>query len=254
MEEVAARAPLVFAIVAVLGLTLALSGRSVVGGERDPDSGGATARAKAPGYLLLNLLFLGAMLGPADWKLFPLLLSGLGILAAGEITEALGLTADRRARAALSALGIVYVPAGLAALFVLWSSREDGGAAAFVYLCVAANDAFAQLIGARWGRRRLAPALSPGKTVAGAAGGLAAAALMGLALAPLPMAMGAAYGLGVGAAALAGDLLVSAVKRAAGLKDFGRLLGPQGGLLDRVDGLLLAAVVAAVWGWLLRGR
>lgn len=252
MEGVAERAPLVFTVFALLGLALTLSGRPRASGKGHAEAGGATARAKAPGYLLLNLLFLGAMLGPAGWKLLPLLLSGLGILAAGEVNAALGATTDRRVRAALVGLGLLYVPAGLAALFFLWTGREDGGAAVFVYLCVAAHDAFAQLIGARWGRRPLAPGLSPGKTAAGAAGGLAAAALMGLALAPTPLA--AAYGLGIGAAALAGDLLVSAVKRAAGLKDFGRLLGPQGGLLDRIDGLLLAAVVAAAWGWGLRGR
>lgn len=238
IADVGGRIVPAFVVFGLVGLGLAVRRKGV--------EGPTAAGRKAPGYLLLNVIFLGAMLSPGSWRLFPLLLALLGFQAAREIGRAWGGAPDGRARAALAGLGWVYVPAGLVALFGLWRSLAGGQLAAFLYLCVAAHDAFAQLLGARWGRRPLARGLSPGKTVEGAVGGLGAAVLMALALAPVPAA--AALGLGIGVAALVGDLVVSAVKRAAGLKDFGGLLGPQGGVLDRIDGLLLAAVAGAV-GW-----
>lgn len=237
----AARLLLVFSAFAVVGVVLALAGR----GGRAPGGGGASAagaRRKAPSYLLLNLLALGVLLSPPAWRLFLLLLLLCGLAGTREIAAALARRPGDRARAALLGLGLLYLPAGLLALAWLEQAPDGGRQVAFLYLCVAAHDAFAQVVGDRLGRRRLAPRLSPGKTVAGAAGGLAAGGLMGLAL--LPSGSAALLGLALGGAALAGDLLVSAVKRAAGLKDFGRLLGPQGGVLDRIDGLLLAALLA----------
>ncbi len=241
----AARLLVVFALFAAAGLALAMRGGRTAGGGQAGSGGGPRgpgARRKAPSYLLLNLLALGALLSPPAWRLFPLLLLLCGLAGAREIAAALARRPSGRARIALLGLALLYLPAGLLALAWLAQAPLGGRQVAFLYLCVAAHDAFAQVIGDRWGRRRLAPRFSPGKTVAGAAGGLAAGGLMGLAL--LPSAGAALLGLALGGAALAGDLLVSAVKRAAGLKDFGRLLGPQGGILDRIDGLLLAALLA----------
>jgi phosphatidate cytidylyltransferase len=140
----------------------------------------------------------------------------------------------------------VYLPACLAAY--LWIQRGDssGFRAVFLYLVIAANDAFAQITGQLFGARPLAPRLSPAKTVEGALGGIIFASLMGAALSTTTgwsVLTGAGFGLVLGVAGLGGDLLASAWKRALGLKNFSALLGAQGGVLDRFDGLIFAAPV-----------
>lgn len=254
MDSIPARIALAFFLFALVGLVLAGTGRErVVTTSADPKSGskayGPSARRKAPSYLLLNLVFLVAILAPARWGLFSLLLALIGVLSAAELLRAMTQATGWIPRGLIALFLLAYLPAALLALMMVYRTDSGRHLAAFLYLCVAAHDAFAQVLGSRWGRRPLAPRVSPGKTVAGALGGLAAAALMGAALAPVARAgapQAAVLGLALGAAALGGDLLASGVKRAAGLKDFGRILGPQGGVLDRVDGLLLAALVM-VW-------
>jgi phosphatidate cytidylyltransferase len=89
--------------------------------------------------------------------------------------------------------------------------------------------------------------ISPKKTLEGVAGGLVAAVLVGAVLLVAfgrPFLAGAFLGLFVGAAAQAGDLAESMLKRAAGAKESGRLIPGHGGLLDRIDSFLFAAPVA----------
>lgn len=95
--------------------------------------------------------------------------------------------------------------------------------------------------GRAWGSRRLAPAISPGKTWEGAAGGLLSAlGVASLLAVPAGLSYPAALGAGALASVLAqlGDLAESAIKRFAGVKDAGSLIPGHGGILDRCDGLL----------------
>ncbi|HLQ32154.1 MAG TPA: phosphatidate cytidylyltransferase [Chloroflexota bacterium] len=106
-------------------------------------------------------------------------------------------------------------------------------------------DTGAYLVGRRWGKRRLWPAISPGKTWEGTLAGTALAA--GLCLAAvrvLGLSYPQAIGLGVLIAVLAqlGDLVESAIKRQVGVKDAGSFLPGHGGILDRIDGLLFSTV------------
>jgi phosphatidate cytidylyltransferase len=126
-------------------------------------------------------------------------------------------------------------------------------------IVVKATDIGAYTVGRLWGRRKLAPLLSPGKTWEGAAGGLAFA-LAGalLALGPLAHALGVAsnrgwvawvacaaiYALLVSSAGIVGDLAESLLKRDAGVKDSSTWLPGFGGVLDLLDSLLVAAPVA----------
>ncbi len=110
-----------------------------------------------------------------------------------------------------------------------------------------ANDTGAYLVGSLAGRTRLLPVISPGKTVEGLIGGGLAA--LGVAWAVSQADTGIATrtwmlsGAGVVVTATVGDLLESAWKRAAGVKDSGTILPGHGGILDRFDGMLLAAPV-----------
>lgn len=149
---------------------------------------------------------------------------------------------------------------GLRLVFVEPSAAEAAaGHAALLPLLslvavVKAGDVAAYLIGSLYGRHRMAPALSPGKTWEGAAASLLAAlAAAWLVIEWIPAAPGrprggwAVFGLVVGLCGMAGDLAESLVKRESGAKDSGRALGGLGGFLDLVDSPLFAAPVA----WLL---
>ena len=141
----------------------------------------------------------------------------------------------------------VFVVVAALGLSAAWSLPPETFAA--LYVVTAAFDGFSQVTGQWLGRRKLAPRLSPGKTVEGLAGGLVAAtavALMMHTLFHLDAATAAATGLAIGAAGLAGDLAASWVKRRAGIKDYSALLPGQGGVLDRFDSLLGALAVVGV--------
>ncbi|MCX5615493.1 phosphatidate cytidylyltransferase [Bombella sp. TMW 2.2559] len=119
----------------------------------------------------------------------------------------------------------------------------------FVIFAVIASDSCAYAAGRLIGGPKLAPAISPGKTISGSLGGVAGAVILGGGI-----GYWSGHGWSVSAcvtggilavAAQIGDLLESAFKRWLGVKDSGRLIPGHGGLLDRLDALLLAAPVAA---------
>ena len=115
---------------------------------------------------------------------------------------------------------------------------------AIIMLC----DSVAFFLGSAFGRRPLAPGLSPGKTIEGGAGGLAGGILGALAvwaagLPGVPAWHAALLGFVVAILGMLGDLLESLLKRWAGVKDSGRLFPGHGGMLDRLDSLLFGAPV-----------
>ena len=129
-----------------------------------------------------------------------------------------------------------------------------------VLICTWVCDITAFFVGRRWGSARLAPRISPGKSVEGAIGGLAGAVLAAILLGPLLTWVLGATGLGtvspgglvrlaglglvIGVCAIAGDLMESFIKRQCGAKDSGTLIPGHGGALDRIDSVLVAAVGA----------
>lgn len=119
------------------------------------------------------------------------------------------------------------------------------GFAALLMLGVMTNDAGQYVSGKLAGRHRMAPILSPKKTWEGLIGGVTitalVAALAAPSLSPFSRIEGALVGVGLALLGVLGDLLVSALKRDAGVKDSGTVLPGQGGLLDRTDSLLLSA-------------
>ena len=193
-----------------------------------------------PGLAVPCLVILATLLAPAYARVaVGMLILGFGVLW--------GLGRDVKLPA-----GIIYVGLPLVALVWLRLGAGEAGRANLILLVliVWASDIGAYAIGRLVGGAKLAPALSPGKTWAGAVGGLACAVLVGLlasALLGMPPRLAAALIAGMlGIATQAGDLLESGLKRHFGVKDSGRLIPGHGGLLDRLDGLLAASSVAAL--------
>lgn len=163
--------------------------------------------------------------------------------------------------AAYTGFGVLYV-GGLLGFTVLLREGHAAdrlGATLVFFLPVLVTwiaDTAAFFGGRRWGRRPLAPTISPNKTVEGAvasvvAGPIAAVLYEAALLAPvggvrLGPVTAAVLGLGVGLAAIGGDLVESALKRECGAKDASDLLPGHGGLLDRIDSLLWTVPVAHV--------
>ena len=147
------------------------------------------------------------------------------------------------------ASGFLY--ALVPALALLWiRERDEHGLYLLVWVFVVtwSTDIGAYFTGRSIGRRKLAPSISPGKTVEGLYGGIAAATLLGGAWV-LAMGLGTpllALAPVCAIAAQAGDLFESGLKRRAGVKDSGAWLPGHGGLLDRLDGLVPVAVLTAL--------
>jgi phosphatidate cytidylyltransferase len=137
-----------------------------------------------------------------------------------------------------------YAPA------TLWGWQVERGALWVLWLLAMLwlGDSGAYFVGRAIGRRKLAPTLSPAKTVEGALANLALCVLVGWqggAALGLPLGWAIAGGLGVGVLGQLGDLFESALKRAVGVKDFGGVLPGHGGVLDRFDSFLFSAP----WVW-----
>jgi len=171
----------------------------------------------------------------------------------------------------------VMIAGAAAFFFVLFTSRKPGLALGIPYICIPivalqflrgeqpyafglllalwalalvwATDIGAYFAGRSIGGPKLAPRVSPSKTWSGLAGGVLAALLLGFLLhrfAGLPIQLAAASGL-LAVAAQLGDLLESWMKRRAGVKDSGTLLPGHGGVMDRLDGVVAAAPLAALF-------
>ena len=155
--------------------------------------------------------------------------------------------------------GLIYIAYPLTLIPLLWKQEDGPALVLFLMVCVWSGDIAALYIGRTFGKRKLAPRLSPGKTWEGAIASivgsvLAASVVVFLAdtvtahgnmllhiAQPLWQSLLLAAVLNV--AAQLGDLLESAIKRGAGVKDSGSMLPGHGGILDRIDALLLAAPV-----------
>jgi phosphatidate cytidylyltransferase len=201
------------------------------------------------GYGGALLALVGALLGGVDWML-------AGFLATFLLSFALFGISDSRqpATVAMGAtlMGVSWIGLGMGHLILLreLGTPSMGRYAAFaVLLAVWADDTVAYFAGRLIGRHRLAPTLSPGKTLEGFVFGSAAAILVafftlykngqnGFMDGWRPIVLGAV----IATSGAVGDLFESALKRDMEVKDTGRLLAGHGGVLDRIDALLFATV------------
>jgi phosphatidate cytidylyltransferase len=178
--------------------------------------------------------------------------AGLLVLLALTVLLFLMLSAVGQARRRMIALGIPYM--GLAVLSMVWlrGLEDEGRALTFwLVLVVWATDIAAYAAGRTIGGPKLAPRVSPNKTWAGLIGAMVGAAAAGVGFA---IAFGvdviwpaAVLGAILAVVAQSGDLLESALKRRHGVKDSGSLIPGHGGILDRIDGVIAAAPVLALF-------
>jgi phosphatidate cytidylyltransferase len=178
-------------------------------------------------------------------------LAGLAVaaVAAGAIAVSALLFGGGQAK--LSSLGVLYT--GLPLVALVWLRSDDSLgllAVVFVLVAVVLTDIAAYATGRLVGGPKLAPRISPGKTWSGLAGGITAAAA-GSALFGLLTGSGrpgwlAVLGSVLALVAQSGDLAESALKRAYGRKDASDLIPGHGGFMDRMDGVVAAAVAAAL--------
>lgn len=161
-------------------------------------------------------------------------------------------------RGTCSALGLlVLVPPAVGLVWLRWQSPGEW-LILYVILLVAAADIAAYFVGRALGRHKLAPRVSPGKSLEGFAGGLAGSAIVALVasqtfITQLPVLPLILVSMLAALASVLGDLAESMVKRHAGVKDSGTLLPGHGGILDRVDSLTAAVPVFALGWWLAGG-
>ncbi len=143
---------------------------------------------------------------------------------------------------------LVLIPTWVALVYV---RQQEAGAwlVLLLMLVVAMADSGGYFAGKRFGKRKLAPAVSPGKTWEGFAGGLIANGILALVLSLVleaSLMLMLALVIPTSLISVLGDLLESMLKRHAGIKDSGAILPGHGGILDRVDGVTAAAPVFAL--------
>jgi phosphatidate cytidylyltransferase len=198
------------------------------------------------GYAGALATLLGAQLGGAAWMVGGFMLTLVLAFLLYGIAET-----RQPATVTMSAtvLGVAWIALGLGSLVLLRDVPEHGRLAVFtVLIAVFADDTAAYAVGRLVGRHKLAPTLSPGKTWEGFLAGTAVAiavaffALYDQEFLTIPQSL--VLGAAIAVAGAAGDLFESALKRDLQVKDSGRLLGGHGGMLDRIDAHLFAAVAA----------
>lgn len=226
-----------------------------------------TPALDAIGIPLAALMPLGAHAVRIGWLDAPLAAGGaVFVLLTGTILLARSPTERPLGSLAVTVFGVLYTGATLAYAYALRHHRfvvEPAAGAALVFFPIALtwlSDTGAYFVGRAFGRRKLMPVVSPGKTVAGAIGGVVAAVagawlyndqllrpVAQLALAPWTAL---AFGAVISAVGQVGDLVKSLFKREAGVKDSSTFFGAHGGVLDRLDSLYFAIPVA----YLILGR
>lgn len=237
-----------YVALSVVGLLMAWEWTALLGWTRQPlrrrlylIATAALLAATWVGLTQYAVLFYGLLPVALIWLLLPLYLRGYPHAATPPA-------------ALLAPAGLLMIASTLVAIAALHAHPNGALKLLFVFFLVFAADTGAYFAGRRFGKRKLAPAISPGKSVEGALGGLVAVAIwaatagvwaFGLRT-PLSIATLVLLCVVVGVVSIVGDLTESMLKRNAGVKDSGQILPGHGGILDRVDSIVAAVPVMVV--------
>ncbi|WMS41182.1 phosphatidate cytidylyltransferase [Acuticoccus sp. MNP-M23] len=215
-------------------------------------------------YEWLAMVGAGGMLGPrlTGWAA----LAGIAVLAhmsplpvalaavaiACGVTAAVGTLQKSFISLRWLAAGMLYSGLAVVSLVALRKGADGFGAVIFVFLIAWASDTMAFFVGRKVGGPKLWPSVSPSKTWSGAVGGFVAAIVFGAVVGNMlgvPFAAGTLIAAGlVAIGAQSGDLIESAAKRRFSIKDAGTLIPGHGGVMDRVDGLIVSALISVLMG------
>ena len=201
--------------------------------------------------LLVNIQWPELIPTQALWLLFLLIVLTSRLVSKRELRQCLS-------DSGMLLLGVLYVGLTLGHLPLIRSL--DGGSFLIFFLLLVtwSGDAGGYFAGRTLGRHKLAPVISPNKTVEGLFGGLFLATIAALAarlwfLPSLSITDSIILGLGLASAGALGDLVESAMKRSAGVKDSSQLIPGHGGLLDRLDSLLFTTPTFYYYGVFVKG-
>jgi phosphatidate cytidylyltransferase len=187
-------------------------------------------------FIIINLLFVSMMF-------LPNLFSGICLLIVlGGYIELIRLQ-TRPFKITVVSFTVIMLLFTLICLAFIYFSFSNRYVLLFTLLMVCSFDAFSQLSGQLFGKRKLCPQISPNKTVGGLIGGVFLSVILSVIVGNIldwPVFHSFALGIGIIAFAFMGDLSASYVKRLYKVKDFSRLLPGHGGILDRFDSLLWA--------------
>lgn len=200
-----------------------------------------TSTMWVPSYLLLLLLLAG--LGWGNLAYAPgLIFAGTVLLVAVQV---LSFPRYQISDLALNYFGALYIGFSMAWAWRLAANEWAFGLMMLIFLLTWSSDIGGYFVGRAWGKHKLAPQLSPNKTVEGALGGLLFSMLVAVVfclLYPAPgigVAAALLLGLAGSGAAQLGDLFISGIKRFCAVKDSGAVIPGHGGVLDRFDSFLL---------------
>ncbi len=201
---------------------------------------------KLPGYAMISAV--GAALAAGAMREYTI--AGW-IVAVGAMAAVVLAVRDREGTPFWYAVGVLYTAVPCLGIIWLRADPAEGFKVVLWLLCVVwATDTGAYAAGRTIGGPKMAPSISPNKTWAGLAGGMISAGLVGGVTAWIVGTVGIGFLTGVSVVlavlAQAGDLLESRLKRRFGVKDSSNLIPGHGGLLDRLDGVLAAALTVAV--------
>ncbi len=250
--------------------TIALMGMSELYSALIVKTGQGTSPGMRPDVgvgCICALLVLGSAFGPADsWP--ELMIAAVFLTMAAGFAAQFSRTGQPGAvrDAAVTIMGVLYLALPLAFivplrnmdLSLLIAGETAGpmqarlGAVLTVTAAVWVADTAAWGIGHLIGKTKLAPRLSPNKTVEGALAGAITAVIVTVAVgswAGLPMLHGVALGVLIAISSQVGDLAESVIKRDLGIRDFGTVVGPHGGALDTIDGVLFALPLTWIYLW-----
>jgi len=241
------------------GLYAALIVGSLIGflwQRRSPSAGIAHVNDRIRGWwIMITLMGLGLLAGPMAIYAFFILLSLQALRELNALTPLTAILVAAQYSVVIAGLPPAVVLPALLAPRQRWALLLAVAGPAhipalppllmvFLVLIAQASDVFQFLCGKAFGRHRLAPAISPHKTVEGLLGGVLLSSALGALvywLTPFPRPVAALLAIAITLAGTTGGLILSAMKRRRGIKDWGQMIQGHGGVLDRADSVLLSA-------------